>query len=342
MENSVHKSERYSPVRKRIGLARAYLSRHPVWCAWQVTYRCNFRCTFCPYWKEKITTPELSLKEIEFASRRLASLGSLLISIAGGEPLLRGDIVEVVGAIGRHHFAFVTTNGYLVTEELVKDFYRADLWGVSISVDYVDPAKHDAARGVSGSFERAVRALELFVKHKTAKHQRVNLMAVLMNDNLEDMEGLLKLAQEIGANFMVQPYSALKTGDTSKNHGSDVSEHLLELHRRYPNFLSNPYFLGRFDEAAQRGVPGCMAGRAFFNIDNYGNIAKCVERRDQIIGNLLESDINDILKGLASVNGEKSCRRCWYNCRGEVECLYSFKGLLASLPIWLFDSFKNR
>jgi len=332
----------YSPIRKKLGLARAYLSRHPVWCAWQVTYRCNFRCTFCPYWKENITKPELSLPQIKSASRKLASLGSLLISIAGGEPLLRPDIVDVVGAIGQYHFAFLTTNGYLVTEELVKDFYKANLWGVSISIDYINPARHDAARGVSGSFERAVRALELFVKHKTAKHQRVNLMAVLMNDNLEDMEGLLKLAQDTGANFMVQPYSAIKTGDTSRNHPADVSRRLLDLHRKYPGFLSNPSFLAQFDQAARSGVPGCMAGRAFFNVDNYGNVARCVERRDQIIGNLLESDIDDILRGLHNVDGEKSCRRCWYNCRGEVECLYSFKGLLASLPIWLFDSFKNR
>jgi len=284
----------------------------------------------------------MSLDEIERASRKLSKLGSLLISIAGGEPLLRKDIVDVVRLIGNFHFAFITTNGYLVTEELVKDLYSANLWGTSISIDYSDPARHDAARGVKGAFDRAVTALELFVKHKTAKHQRVNLMAVLMNDNLEDMEDLLKLADDIGANFMVQPYSELKTGDTSRKHPPAVSERLLELHKKYTNFLSNPNFLKRFDEAAAGGVGGCLAGRAFFNIDNYGNVARCVEERGRVIGNIIKNDTYDILKGLRNVNGQRSCSRCWYNCRGEVESLYTFRGLMASLPIWLADTFKNK
>ncbi len=45
--------------------------------------------------------PEQTLDQIEEGSRKLASLGSLLISIAGGEPMLRLDLPDIVRAIGR-------------------------------------------------------------------------------------------------------------------------------------------------------------------------------------------------------------------------------------------------
>ena len=38
------------PAEKKWRLFRAWTGRHPLWCAWQVTYRCNFRCRFCNYW----------------------------------------------------------------------------------------------------------------------------------------------------------------------------------------------------------------------------------------------------------------------------------------------------
>ena len=156
---------------------------------------------------------------------------------------------------------------------------------------------------------------------------------MIMNDNLDDMEGLLKLAKHIGANFMVQPYSDIKTGDASKNHPAAVSERLLELHGKYPNFLSNPNFLKRFDEAARGKISGCMAGRVFFNIDNYGNVAKCVEHRQTPIGNVIHDPISELLKRLKQENRSNKCQACWYNCRGEIESLYTFQGLKASLPM---------
>ncbi len=327
------------PLRKKWRLFRAWLSRHPVWCAWQVNYKCNFRCSFCHYWRDPDgARAEQTVDDFAAGSAKLARLGTLMISIAGGEPLLRGDVVPIVQAIGRFHFPFLTTNGWHVTAELADELFAAGLWGVSISIDYADRARHDRQRGVPGAFDRAVAALDHFRRARRFDWQRINLMSVLLHDNLDELDSLARLAAHHGAYFMVQPYSQRKTGSRRFfNHNMGISRKLLDLRARHANMLSNPYFLSRFDEAFNGGVPGCQAGRAFFNIDSAGDIAICVEERARPVANLYRDDVRTIVGALRDRSRGNACTDCWYNCRGEVESLYKPAGLLRSLPTLMFD-----
>jgi MoaA/NifB/PqqE/SkfB family radical SAM enzyme len=328
-----------SPTVKKWRLARSYVSRNPVWCAWQVTYRCNFRCGFCHYWRDPMGfQPELSLEQIEGGAEKLASLGTLMISIAGGEPMLRPDFADIVRAIGRWHFPFVTTNGWFVTPQLARELFDAGLWGVSISIDYADPKRHDRARGIPGCYDQALRALDYFARARRHRWQRVNLMCVLLHDNLDQIEDLIRTARDHDAYFMIQPYSIRKTGSTRFRYvNGPVSERLLDLRRRYPNFLSNPTFLQKFDQFFDGGVPDCEAGRAFFNIDSRGDIAICVEERHRPVANLYRDSSRRIVSALRNASEGNTCTDCWYNCRGEVESLYRPRGLLKSLPTFLYD-----
>ncbi len=328
-----------SPVQKKLQLARAYFSGNPVWCSWQVNYRCNFRCRFCNYWIDPMgDRPELSPGEFHLGARKLAELGTLLISLSGGEPLIRLDIVDIVRAVGRWHFPFITTNGWFVTRELAEELFAAGLWGVSISIDYADAERHDRRRGMPGAFQRALAAIEHFTRARRYKWQRVNWMAVLMEDNFDQIEPMLKMAAEREAYFMVQPYGVRKTGNRRYVAGDrGVSQHLLTLRQRYRNFLSNPYFLSRVDQALNGGVPGCRAGRGFFNIDSTGDIAACVEQRDRPVANLLEHSPPGILRALRRDATPRRCTACWYNCRGEIESLYDPLGVMQSLPTLLLD-----
>ena len=326
-------------LEKKARLVRAYAARYPVWCAWQVTYRCNFRCRICSYWKEPHSArEERSVGEFERGARNLARCGSLLVNLAGGEPMLRDDLAGIVAALARWHFPLLTTNGWRVPADRARRLWQAGLWGVSVSIDYPDAARHDAQRGVRGAFREAVRAVETFRDTRTAPHQRVNVMAVLTADNQNDLEGVVALAQQLGANFMVQPYGVLKTGDKSHRPRPPVSARLLDLRRRYPAFLSNPYFLSRFDAALDGGLPGCRAGRSTFNIDQQGLVAKCVEDRDRPVGSIIETPMPTLVERLRDRWRTNRCRACWYNCRGEVEALYTLRGAASALPMLFADA----
>ena len=326
-------------MEKKWRLFRAWAAGHPLWCAWQVTYRCNFRCRFCHYWAlASDAGGEPPVSAYAQGSRKLAQMGTLLISLAGGEPLLRTDIAEIVAEVGRFHFPFLTTNGWLVTPELARDLMSAGLWGASVSIDYATPESHDERRGMIGAAEQAWRAVELLSEARIHPWQRVNVIAVLMDDNFDQLERLLAMSAERNAYFMVQPYGQLKTGSARYHHGDgQVAGPLLELRRRWPNFLSNPHHLARFDAFLNGGVADCKAGRAFFNIDESGDVAICVERRDRPVGNLYRHDLRIIERRLRSAARDNPCRMCWYNCRGEIEALYRPWGLARSLPTLLFD-----
>ena len=333
-----------TPTQKKWRLFRAWTSRHPIWCTWQVTYRCEFRCGFCHYWKDPMgAQPEQTVEMFEEGSRKLAKLGTLMISLAGGEPFLREDMTDIIRAVARYHFPFVTTSGWHITPELARKLFEAGLWGASVSLDYADPAKHDKRRGRKGAFERALHAIECFSEARQHKWQRVNLMCVLMHDNLDELDQLARLAAERDAYFMVQPYGTRKTGSTQFIHENNgVSAHLLELHDRHRNFLSNRVFLSRFDEALNGGVPNCKAGRAFFNIDSTGDIAICVEERGGSVANLYRDSMRTVVERLRSASDRNTCTDCWYNCRGEVEMLYNPIGVLKSLPTLFNDAGRPR
>ena len=325
---------------KKWRLLRAFCAARPVWCAWQVTYRCNFRCGFCQYWKDPMgAQPEQTIAQFEQGSAKLARWGTLLISLAGGEPLLRNDLCDIVRAVGRFHFPFVTTNGWLATPEKAEQLFKAGLWGASISLDYADPYRHDAARGIQGAFQRAERALAYFSQARQYDWQRVNLMMVLLDDNLDQVEPLIRLAARHNAYFMIQPYCPEKIKSTQYRYkeSDGVGAYLLSLRKKYTNFLSNPTFLSRFDQALSGGVPNCQAGRAFFNIDSTGDIAICVENRHKPVANLYLDNPTHIVQKLREGGRGNTCKACWYNCRGEVESLYVPKGLMQSLPTLLLD-----
>jgi len=328
---------------KKRRLLRAYLARRPVWCAWQVTYRCGFRCRICGYWKERHPPEEeLSVDEFARGADNLARSGSMLINLAGGEPFLRQDLAAIVEVLARSHFPFVTTSGWKVSPRRARELWAAGLWGVSVSVDYPDAPRHDAQRGIPGAFDEAVRALQVFRDTRTAPHQRVNLMAVLTADNQDDVERVVDLARRLGVHFMIQPYGVLKTGDASHRPVPPVAARLLHLRRAYRGFLSNPYFLSRFDAALDGGVAGCRAGQATFNIDQRGYVAKCVEDRDHPVGSVVTTPMAELVPALRRRWRENTCRACWYNCRGEVEALYTLRGLASALPMLFAEPHLHR
>ena len=101
---------------------------------------------------------------------------------------MREDIYDIITALNAaNHFPILITNGWFVDETVARDILRAGLQEISVSVDYRDPARHDAQRGCPGAWDRAVRALELFHKHRPDRRNRVHMISVLMDDNLDDV-----------------------------------------------------------------------------------------------------------------------------------------------------------
>ena len=327
---------------KKARLLKAFLLGRPVWVTWQVTYNCNYGCSFCTYWKNDFKPhEENSLEDFATGARKLSELGSLIVSLAGGEPMLRRDIHQIVDIVARDHFPYLTTSGSGMTTKRARQLWEAGLWGCSVSIDYADPDKHAEHRGVKFAFERAVKAIEQLMEARTdLSYQRVQIISVLTDDNLDEMPKLCELARELGVYWQVQPYSVMKTGNEQQRHLRGATEVLLDLKRRYPEtFHTNRLYLERFDEAVNDGISGCIAGRAMFNIDNQMVVSKCVEfNLTEPCGNLRSEDMQTVLDRLHEAHEGNTCTACWYSCRGEVEVLYEPRGFLNSMHSFLWQS----
>ena len=321
-----------SLLSKRIRYTAGFLRRDLIHTNLQLLYKCNFRCKICDFWKDSRDEKMLSTAEVEEISRRLYGIGPQIVSIGGGEPLLHPDIAGVVRALSRHHFPVMITNGWFVTEKIARDIFEAGIDEVSVSVDYAAAGRHDAQRGVPGAFDRALAALDILNKSRVHKLQRVHMISVIMEDNLGEVEPLLKICRKMGITYLVTLYSDGRGEKESRDIAPDVSAHLLGLKRRYPGFVALSGYLARFSEAVEKGGIGpCMAGKNLMNIDNRGRVSLCIDTVNDPVADIFADSAADIRRKLDQHRAENRCRSCWTSCRGSLESFLYGRDLAANL-----------
>ena len=305
-------------------LLTGFLRGRPIHCIVQVSNRCNLTCGFCSFW-ERPAHPrdEMTVEDFEGISAKLAEAGSMVVSIEGGEPLLRPDIVEIVRAFARYHHPILFTNGWRVTETLARELWDAGLTEIGVSIDYADPQRHDAHRGAQATFAAAVRALG--VLRDTAPHgpRQVAVMTVLMQDNLDQFEDLLRLSAQHGVTHQCTLLSTGGDGRAEAGHavpGAGLGARLLELKARYPHFISFSGYLEGVDGflAGQVRTP-CWAGTRFLNIDHLGEVSPCIEKLHLRAGNIRREPWSVIAARLRGLEEPRTCTDCYTSCRGFVE-----------------------
>jgi MoaA/NifB/PqqE/SkfB family radical SAM enzyme len=308
---------------KKARYALSFYRRRLVHTNLQLLYQCNFRCQICDFWQPSHRDkPQLGVADVHVIADKLARIGPQIVSIGGGEPLLHDDIVGVVRALGRRHFPVMICNGSLVDRSIARALFQAGIYEVSISVDYADPSKHDAQRGVAGAFDLAIRALETLQSSRVHAWQRVHMISVVMDDNLAEIEPLLRLSRSLGITYLVTLYSDGRGKAERRATDVGVGARLLDLKRRYPEFVQLRGYLGRFSHAvAHQGVGPCHAGRNLCNIDSQGDVSLCIDRINEPVGNMLRDDPLLLARRLREEHRSNDCHACWTSCRGAIETL---------------------
>jgi MoaA/NifB/PqqE/SkfB family radical SAM enzyme len=120
-------------------IAKGLLStRHPVLAHIIPIRRCNLSCTYCNEFDDfskPVPTEEL-FRRID----RLGALGTSIITISGGEPLLHPDLDDIIRHMRRHGIITgMITNGYLLTVDRIQRLNRAGLEHLQISIDNAQP-----------------------------------------------------------------------------------------------------------------------------------------------------------------------------------------------------------
>ena len=145
-----------------------------------VTDRCNLRCTYCMA-EEMTFLPKqqiLSLEELRDVAAAFVALGVNKIRLTGGEPLIRQDILKLVGSLSRLsglHELTMTSNGIMLPT-MAQSLKEAGLSRINISIDSLRAERFKTLTRV-GNLDQALAGIQAATE---AKFQRVKLNAVIL------------------------------------------------------------------------------------------------------------------------------------------------------------------
>lgn len=299
-------------------------SYKPSLISWNLTKKCNLRCPHCYLEAGKKAEYELSTEECLGLVEEMKQLGTEMLILTGGEPLLRKDIFDIAQhASGQGIWVVMGTNGVLVTEKTAQKMLECGVKGVAISLDSIEAEKHNQFRGGPNSWEYSVRALKIC----RAAGLQVLVQTTVMESNYEEIPQLIEFTRGLGAwsfnlYFLVQTGRGQQMNDLSPQRTHAMLENLVELQDRYRPMLVRskcaPQFKQIAYEMGKGGLEsgGCMAGTEYCRITPEGNVTPC-PYMPVVAGNVLEQRFTDIwhtspvfreLRDLDQLQGR--CGRC--------------------------------
>jgi MoaA/NifB/PqqE/SkfB family radical SAM enzyme len=166
-------------------------TRHPLLVHIIPMRRCNLACTYCNEFDD--FSKPVPVEEMFRRVDRLGEMGTSIVTISGGEPLLHPELDAIIGRIRKNGtIAGLITNGYLLVADRIERLNRAGLEYLQISIDNVQP--DDVSKK---SLKVLDKKLELLAEH--AEFQ-ININSVLGSGvrNPEDALTVAHRAIELG------------------------------------------------------------------------------------------------------------------------------------------------
>ncbi len=247
--------------------------------------------------------------------KQLRALGTQLLILTGGEPLLRRDLVALAyHASERGLMVVLGTNGTLLNEKTAQKLRASGVQGVGISLDSLDPQKHDTFRGLTGAWKKAVRAIEACGKQSL----EVAVQTSVLPMNYEEIPRLIDFAYEKGARafnayFLVCTGRGEKLTDITPQQYEALLEYLIDTQARYShekrNFLVRAkcaphvkrlaYERLNSDNSPLAGAVGllasvgCPAGTSYLRIGPEGDVTPC-PYLPFVLGNVRRDSLSQI------------------------------------------------
>lgn len=294
---------------------RNLLLRRPICIALEVTHNCTANCQHC----DKGETVQDNAVGAEEYGRICERLSPAVIQIAGGEPLLRKDLPEIVGALyrpDRPPLLALVTNASLLTKEKYSELREAGIRQFSISLDFPDE-RHSEFRRIPELFERLD---DLVPELLSFGNGDVVINTCITRANYPYLLDIVEKVSEWGAKVNFSAYTDLRTQnpefnlrhpeDTSRlnsmideiysgNNGRGVVMTSERVLRRFSNYFESCY------------TANCRAGRRFLIVNPDGTLTPCamfIEERYNSRKQLIEKFANN-----------NRCGGCYISIRANTE-----------------------
>src|SRR3990172_4719124 len=240
---------------------------------------------------EEARRPELTLDEGFHLIDEIASVNpDTILVLTGGEPLLYKHTIEFARyASTKGLMVVVGTNGLLLDDDTVKRLKESGVSGVGLSLDSLDPVRHDTFRGLPGAWKRTVEAIGRCRRHGLP----FQIHNSVTSFNWREVPQIVEFAHQQGARvvnffFMVCTGRGEELTDITPEQYEEVLSILIDLQGKYTGMLIRARCAPHFKRIAYQKDPhspitkaegylggGCLAGSHYCRIAPDGDVTPC-------------------------------------------------------------------
>ena len=261
-----------------------------------VTNRCNYGCWHCyNAGRSQIDIPFAEMKKV---TAQLRELNTVMLTLTGGEPLLRADLEKIAIQFGDRVCIMLNTTGSGLTAERARGLRASGIFGIGVSLDSADEDEHDRLRGKSGAFKVALKALETASKNGLYPY----VVTVATHDLLLHgrFESFMNFVADHGA-IEIHLLTPCPTGRLAGNSDALLTQNekkqILAYQREVAQREDLP-ILSTFLYLESQEAFGCGAGLTHLYIDGSGEVCPC-NFVPASFGNVTNEPLKAILERMA-------------------------------------------
>src|SRR5947207_1887651 len=232
--------------------------------------RCNLACTYCNEFDD--FSPPVPIETMYERIDKLAALGTSLVTISGGEPLLHPELDDVIRRIRKHGMvAGLITNGYLLVPERIERLNRAGLEWLQISIDNANPDEVSKK-----SLKVLDKKLQLLAEHADF-HVNINSVVGAGIKHPQDALVIGKRAVELGFSSTI---GIIHDGGGQLQPLGDEERRI--YHQMQALEKSSFTRVNSFQDNIAKGLPNdwrCRAGGRYLYICEDGLVHYCSQQR---------------------------------------------------------------
>jgi MoaA/NifB/PqqE/SkfB family radical SAM enzyme len=283
---------------------------YPFYASYKVTHKCSLKCKFCNVWMEK--TPDLKTEDVCKVIDNIADSSIIVLSLEGGDPLIRKDLKEILKYAYQKPFTlFFTTNGHLLDKRPIKEYTKY--------IDYLH-ISIDEGHDNLDFFDR----LNEFQSYGP----EICIQIVVTKDTMSMLEEKVKSIYKVEARTVVMPACHLDGTDDYYPDPQEFKKEIMRLKKKYKNTITTPKgFLDNINR-----IHGCSTSSVI--LDSDGSLFYPCRTIGQSLYNFTEGSFMDFLK----TEKAKQARKQMKNCERRCGWYQYFATDVYTSPISLFSS----
>jgi MoaA/NifB/PqqE/SkfB family radical SAM enzyme/membrane protein YqaA with SNARE-associated domain len=296
--------------------AKNMMLRKPICIALEVTHNCTANCHHCDK-GERVDDHPVRAAEYK---RICDELGPGMIQIAGGEPLCRKDLPEIIRALYRPNKApllVLISNASLLTVEKYHELRQAGIRHYSISLDFPDE-RHDKNREIPGLFKHISTLIPTLLSFG---NDDVAMNTCITRENYPYIKDIARLVESWGAKLNFSVYTALRThnDDLSLRHPQDtvrlrkIIDEIYDPANNYRSVMTSERVFRNYLKYFENGsyMPNCQAGWRSLVVNPDGRLTPCA----MLIDTRYDSR-QELVEKFSKTN---TCGGCFVSIRANTE-----------------------